>query len=121
MKLNKKLGFFGESIAKRFLQNNGYDILETNYYSAFGEIDIIAIKNERISFIEVKTRSKNIDSAISSVSFSKQNKLHKTAQIYLSKNPNYSELFTSFDVIAIVTNNKVNHTIKHLIDAFRIF
>ena len=54
---NKKFGIIGEKIAQKFLINKGYEILETNYYTKIGEIDIIAQKSKKIVFIEVKTRS----------------------------------------------------------------
>ncbi|MEA1972281.1 MAG: YraN family protein, partial [Candidatus Cloacimonadota bacterium] len=116
----KKLGNLGEKLAQKNLLKKRYDILELNFFSQFGEIDIIATKGNEIIFVEVKTRTSNIESALSSVSFSKQQKLHKTAQIFLSKNPKYSEYFTRFDVIAVVKNNN-HYQIEHLEDAFRIY
>ena len=57
MNNNKLKGEKGESLAKSFLVKNGYTIIDTNFRTKTGEIDIIAKKNEIIVFIEVKTRS----------------------------------------------------------------
>lgn len=53
---NKKLGKKGEKKARSYLKRAGWKILENNYKTPFGEIDIIANKGETIAFIEVKTR-----------------------------------------------------------------
>ena len=53
---NKKLGKKGEKKARSYLKRTGWKILENNYKTPFGEIDIIANKGETIAFIEVKTR-----------------------------------------------------------------
>ncbi|MGN0807003.1 MAG: YraN family protein [Candidatus Coproplasma sp.] len=53
----RRLGFFGERKAARFLKKNGYKILGRNFKCKAGEIDIIASKGETIAFIEVKTRT----------------------------------------------------------------
>lgn len=121
MNIKRVLGKLGEKIASEFLIKKGYKILETNYYSQFGEIDIIAQKKDLLIFIEVKTRSKNMTNALSSVSATKQKKLHKTAQVYLSKNQKYQEMFTQFDVIGIVPSETNLYQIEHIKDAFRIY
>lgn len=53
----RRLGFFGERKAARFLKKNGYKILRRNFKCKDGEIDIIAQKGEIIAFVEVKTRT----------------------------------------------------------------
>ena len=57
---NKKIGNAGEDLACRYLERNGYKILERNkHYSRFCEIDIIAEYKNTIVFVEVKTRKTN--------------------------------------------------------------
>ena len=53
---NIKLGKQGESQAQKYLKKSGWTILETNWRNPFGEVDIIAKKDDIIAFIEVKTR-----------------------------------------------------------------
>lgn len=57
---NKKLGKEGEKRARSYLKRQGWKILEKNYKTPFGEIDIIAEKGEVVAFIEVKTRLSDI-------------------------------------------------------------
>ena len=52
---NKETGNSGENRCCEFLQKNGYEIIQRNYRESSGEIDVIAIKNETIVFVEVKT------------------------------------------------------------------
>lgn len=56
-KHNKLLGKVGEDIAVQFLQNQGYQVINRNWRSKQGEIDIVATKSQILYCIEVKTRS----------------------------------------------------------------
>ena len=57
---NRKFGDAGEELACRYLEKNGYKILERNkYYSRFCELDIVAQEKNTIVFVEVKTRRTN--------------------------------------------------------------
>jgi putative endonuclease len=53
----KKIGNMGEDIAESYLLKKGYEILDRNYYSRYGEIDIIGKLEDQIIFFEVKTRT----------------------------------------------------------------
>ena len=53
----KEIGNFGEDFTAKFLKKSGYKILERNYHSRYGEIDIIASKGAVLAFVEVKTRT----------------------------------------------------------------
>ena len=118
MKNKQLLGKSGEEIAANYLLKKGYNILFRNYHSQFGEIDIIALDKDTLAFIEVKTRTSNFDAAFSSVSFSKQQKLTKTALDFLSKNYKYEDFLTRFDVIVVLFDQREEYRIKHLVDAF---
>lgn len=121
MKNKKKhLGQEGEKVAYNYLLQNGYKIINHNFFSPYGEIDLIAIKNSQLIFIEVKTRSSNLENALSSVSKTKQKRISKTASYFINKNPQYENHITRFDVIAIIKNkNRSNRSgVKHLENAF---
>lgn len=52
-----ELGYKGESIARRYLEDKGYYIIEQNHKTKYAEIDIIARYNDALVFVEVRTRS----------------------------------------------------------------
>lgn len=82
------------------LRINGYTILENNFHSRWGEIDIIAKDNKFISFIEVKARKKDsLVRGLESVDIKKREKIRKTALFYASGRENN---FYRFDVLEII-------------------
>lgn len=91
-----------------------------NYHSRFGEIDIIARKQNTIIFVEVKTR-KNTAFGFPAefVDYKKQQKIMKTAQLYINDNFN-AEFDYRFDIIEVFhyDDNKVNF--NHLKGAFEL-
>lgn len=115
----KNVGNFGESEAVKFLRKKGYKILERNYTTKFGEIDIIAQKDNYICFVEVKTRSnENYGTPRDAVNYHKQKKIILVANYYmLSKN---QDMFLRFDVIeVVVTKDKTKiEKIEHIEEAF---
>lgn len=109
---NRKFGIIGEKIAQGFLLNKGYDILETNFYTKIGEIDIIAKKDKCIVFIEVKTRtSLKYGTPAMAVNSIKRKHIKSVAKTFLHLHRmNNSEI--RFDVIEIFINEgkcEVNH------------
>ncbi len=98
-----QIGKIGENVAVSYLEDNGYIIVDRNYHSRFGEIDIIAKKEDYIVFIEVKTRNDMaIIKAFESVDRIKQKKIIKTAMIYLMEH--VVNLQPRFDVIEVLIN-----------------
>lgn len=83
----KNLGRIGEDLALDFLKSHSFSILEKNFSTKFGEIDIIAEKNHCIYFVEVKTRT-NLDHGAPYEAVNKRKIYHikKAAQYYLLKN-----------------------------------
>lgn len=69
-------GFNAESKAVRYLEKNGFKILERNFHSRFGEIDIIATKGQNLHFIEVKATNGDYE-AIQRVTSKKNGKINK--------------------------------------------
>jgi len=90
----------GEKLAVDYLVSNGYEILEKNFRTPFGEIDIIARDKDFIVIIEVKRRmSDRFGEPQLAVNFNKQEKLKKLALYYIHKLK--KEYPIRFDVIAI--------------------
>lgn len=109
------LGKNGEDIAVEYLLQKGYKIIERNFYSKVGEIDIIALKDEYVVFIEVKTRSsKQYGTPSEAVTKEKIKHLYRTARYYLYTR-NLQDEFVRFDVIEVYFKNseyKVNHIMQ---------
>lgn len=91
---SQKIGQLGEDIACRFLMKHGFSILERNYTKKWGEIDIVALKDSKYYFIEVKSKKvESIDFISYETSRSEDNmhnwklrRLSKTIQTYLIHN-----------------------------------
>ncbi len=98
------LGKLGEIIALRFLKKKGYKILEKNFSSPLGEIDIIAQDKEVICFIEVKTRgSTAFGLPEEGITSQKRKHLTRIAQFYL-KRWGLTNKNCRFDVVSILIN-----------------
>jgi len=102
---NKVFGADGELIASEFLVSNGFTIIEKNFVAGrSGEIDIIAIKDKLLLFVEVKSRtSDKYGGGIYSITDDKKRKLRSSAKLFLLKNPIYNttEYSTRFDLIIV--------------------
>ena len=79
----REIGNIAEDKAVEFLKNNGYDIIDRNFYTKFGEIDIIAKKDNVLHFVEVKS-GKNFHS-IYNVTSTKMKRIIKSIEFYLKK------------------------------------
>jgi len=106
---NKNIGDFGEECARRYLERLGYKILLTNYNCKFGEIDIIALDNNCLVFIEVKTRtSLKYGAPEYSVNYWKRKHLSLSARCYIDQY-RMKEYFARFDVVEVFAKNADNN------------
>jgi putative endonuclease len=100
----QKFGEQGEALAARRLKKAGYKIIETNYRSRLGEIDIIAKDKDTIVFVEVKSRrSVQFGSPKQAVTLRKQKKVSMVALYYL-KSTGQSNAKARFDVVSVISN-----------------
>ncbi len=89
-----------------YLKQHGFQIAAQNYKCKIGEIDIIAVKNNILRFIEVKYRKNEFFGfPIEAVNKRKQNKIMKSALWFLGENKEYENMQCSFDVISITEND----------------
>lgn len=109
------LGQNGEELAVRYLMLNGYLILHRNFRCRIGEIDIIARKNDVLTFVEVKTRNTIVTGLpAEAVTFAKQQKIRRVAQYYMLIEGLLNNMpILSFDVIEIVKNENKVIRFKH--------
>ncbi|MDZ5252636.1 YraN family protein [Clostridium sp. LIBA-8841] len=120
-KYNKSIGSYGEEISVDFLKKDGYSILEKNFNCSSGEIDIIALRNEILSFIEVKSRfTKSFGNPKESVTCHKQRRIIAASKYYLHLKKLYN-YYIRFDVIEINFNfDGSEYELNFLKDAFRL-
>ena len=112
----RRLGLYGEDLACKYLQAQGYTILERNFRCRrFGEIDIVASKAGVLSFIEVKTRcSSRYGKPVEAVTLAKQRKIYRVAQYYLQCAGLISRIpMLSFDVIEIIIEGGAGMRLFH--------
>lgn len=101
---NKDIGNYGEDLACNYLINNKYSIIYRNFHCKSGEIDIIAMKDNTLIFIEVKSRyNKNYGLALLSVNYKKQMKIRNVAKYFIHINNMY-KYNVRFDVCEIYFN-----------------
>ena len=102
--MSRAKGNIAEDKAVLFLEERGYLIVERNFYSRFGEIDIIASRDGVLHFVEVKS-GEDYEVAVQNITPSKVRKLIKTADVYMKKNS--LDLEYMFDAV-IVTPSEIS-------------
>lgn len=120
----RKTGDRGERLAVEYLKGEGYDILERNWVHGKNEIDVIAIKNEMVIFIEVKTTASDCAESfklpLEAVDRKKRKNLTDCAREYMlfrKRNINCLAEYYRFDVIEVYLNRD-EPEINHIQDAF---
>jgi putative endonuclease len=95
----QSLGHIGESIAAAFLEKKGYLILERNWRSPYGEIDLIAKENDVVAFVEVKTRaSSSLGPPEISITQRKVEHMRSAAEYFIQQHP---ELINDWRIDAV--------------------
>lgn len=101
MQTKKEIGEFGEAVAENFLRADNYEILAKNYRTRIGEIDIIAKKDKKLAFVEVKTRTSEIYGLPQeSITKRKLIRMLRSAMFYLAENNIKNNSFR-IDVISV--------------------
>lgn len=120
-KENGRLGDLGESLVAEYLRSRGYIIVKRNWRDRFGEIDVIAEKDEHIIFVEVKTRTEDaLVSGIESVNRKKAERIRKTALSFLRRLKR--DLTPRFDVAEVTvymkSDGKIGYKLNYIKSAF---
>lgn len=102
--VRKDVGKGGEDIACQFLQRNGYKIIDRNYRRKWGEIDIIAVKDDIVRFVEVKAVSRESPDYRPEelVHRTKLRKVARTASLYMEEKRDNREY--QVDVVGVIMN-----------------
>ncbi|QTA79751.1 UPF0102 [Desulfonema limicola] len=113
-------GQTGEALSCYLLEQNGYIILEKNFKTKMGEIDIIARDKNTIVFIEVKARrTGNFGNPKYAVNWKKKKKISMAALYYL-KTTNQSNAKARFDVVSIISEPSKKPQIEIIKNAFEL-
>jgi putative endonuclease len=102
-------GKLAEDFAAKFLTDKGYKLVDRNFRSKFGEIDIVAIKDQALVFVEVKARwSNKFGAPEEAVTPSKLWKITKTAEYYSLLHPKYPKALR-IEVVALeISGNSIS-------------
>lgn len=107
---NQSIGKLGEDYAHKYLIAHNYQIIQRNYHTRYGEIDLITKLGDNIVFIEVKTRTSNFfGTASESITNYKRQNLIKTALKYLQ-----TENFSSWRIDLITVELRKDFSLKLL-------
>lgn len=100
----KELGFLAENIAARHLESQGYEVIDRNYRKPWGEIDVIAQKDDVICFVEVKANSQEFVGDFNPeirVDYRKLSKITKTAMLYLEYELKNTDAPWQVDIVSV--------------------
>lgn len=111
-----ELGIYGESMAERFLKNQGYEIVAKNIRFKKWEVDLVALDDNELVIVEVKTRqTAEIGEPWRAVTKNKQRQIIAVAHDYICRHQ--IDRNTRFDIISIV-HNTYRTDIEHIKHAF---
>ena len=106
-------GILAEGAAEIFLRAKGYKILERRYKTKVGEVDIVAMDDDVLVFVEVKARP-TLDDALFSITPKMKTRISDAAMSFLAEYPKYTSCAMRFDVMAV----KLPFTIRHMENAW---
>lgn len=109
-----------EQLAQQHLKRSGCSVLACNATYRLGELDLVVRDGECIAFVEVRYRKHaGWGGALESVNWHKQRKLIRAAQLWLMRNPQYSDSTCRFDLVTIDSNQQPHQCLWYK-DAFRL-
>lgn len=114
---NYQIGKLGETLARDYLVKKNYRLVATNFRTRFGEIDLVASKNNKLIFVEVKLKiGQRFGSPEEMINLAKLAKVKKMAQVFLQKHAKLKAQYPrhQIDTICIVLNQdrsifRINH------------
>lgn len=116
----RSVGAGAERAAEQYLSSSGLTLLARNFRCRLGEIDLIALDDDELVFVEVRHRGPGSYSpAGTTVDRRKQQKLIRTAALFTTRHPQYGLCVMRFDVVAIDVDEHGAQSIEWIRDAFR--
>ena len=118
MTVTRRLAWLrGRSAERRaawYLRLKGYRVLEVDYRTPVGEIDLVARRGRVLALVEVKARP-TLDQARHAITARQRERITRAAEVYLQRNPRLGKLNARFDVVLIAPG----HWPRHITDAWR--
>lgn len=116
----RALGERGESVALAHLEKAGLRLVERNFRSRFGEIDLVMVDGATLVYVEVRYRGggSRLD-ALTTIHAGKQRKLMRAAEYFILRRPQWQAAIMRFDVVAIDHARNGATRLEWLRDAFR--
>ncbi len=116
----RKIGDKGEKFVAKYLRKHKYKIIEKNYETRYGELDIICQNKSCICFVEVKTRKEgSLYRPLTAVNQNKKLKIIRSAFSYLKRNPCQDKMYR-FDIAEVLYNEEGKMTLNYIENAFTI-
>lgn len=116
MARHNEIGHWGETVARDFLLGSGYAIRGMNVKVGGYELDIIAERDGRIIFVEVKTRGADGTDPLEAVDGRRRRRMARAADLYIRSTGTVLE--PQFDIVTVVGSPEDGHVVEHFVDAF---
>lgn len=112
--ISKQLGQWAEHQAALLFMQAGFEIVQQNYHSRYGEIDLIARLKDELIFVEVKARQPTQHGqAVEVITAAKQVKIVKTALKFIQEHVEVNTLYYRFDVICFDFHQQIAKNLQH--------
>lgn len=117
----QELGAAGEQLARRHLEQHGYELIDANWRRPHGEIDLIMRDGDVLVFIEVKTRrGERLGAAEESVTPAQAGRLLRAADTFFVERPELADSFWRVDLVAVtLAPSGAVRRFNHIVDAIR--
>ena len=106
-------GHRGEFLAALALMSKGYRIVGRRVVTSAGEIDIVAVRGDRIAFVEVKRR-RTRDDAEASITAAQRRRVHRAAEVWLARHATFRERDIGFDIVFVLPWRWPEHLVNAL-------
>lgn len=100
--LNYQTGKIGEEMARQYLANKGYQIVASNFRTRFGEIDLVAAKDKKLIFVEVKTKiGDQFGDPEEMIDKRKLGKIQIMAEVFLQNHSQIAGSYSTYQIDAV--------------------
>lgn len=112
---NRTLGRLGEEMAEKYLTEKGYQLIEKNYSTKFGEIDLIVTKDNILRFVEVKLKKEDFfGTPEEMIGLNKLGRVQRMAEFYLLENKDMAKQFDTYSIDAVCLVIEEDESIRRI-------